>query len=580
MGARWAAALLGLAMVAGMSMVSAKVVEYEWEVSYINAAPDCYSKTILGINGIYPGPTVRASQNDTVRVTMKNHVATEGITMHWHGIRQIGSPWADGTAAVSQCPIVYGESFTYEFTVDRPGTYFYHGHFGCQRAAGFYGSLIVDLPDGMYEPYHYEGEHMIIVNDWWHRGIIDQEQGLESTTFKWVGEPQSLLLEGRGRYNCSKVPKYDPAAISCNQTDERCAPHVWKVERGKTYRLRLASVASLSTLNFKIEGHMMQVVEADGHNIEPFYTDNIDIYSGETYSVLVHCNGTLDNYHLGLNVRGRTDKDVPTGLGILNYNNATAYQPNTPWPKGPAWDDFPASKAQAKKYKALRNNPDPTSHAFNKTEHAVTRTIILLNTQNKYQGHTKWAINNVTYAPLQTPLLAALVYNISGAVDLTPPPDYPTSGYNIFNPPANPNTNVGSGVYQFNTGDVVELILQNAATLTANQSEVHPWHLHGHDFWIMGYGDGVYDPIKSPFTFELDNPPARNNVPLFPFGWTAIRFKLDNPGAWPFHCHVEWHFHMGMGVMFAHGIDQVRQKGIPSSTLGCGLTKTLFKLNP
>ena len=64
---------------------------------------------------------------------------------------------------------------------------------------------------------------------------------------------QSLLLEGRGRYNCSKVPKYDPAAISCNQTDERCAPHVWKVERGKTYRLRLASVASLSTLNFKIE---------------------------------------------------------------------------------------------------------------------------------------------------------------------------------------------------------------------------------------------------------------------------------------------------------------------------------------
>jgi len=72
----------------------------------------------------------------------------------------------------------------------QPGTYFYHGHFGTQRAAGFYGALIVDLPIGKHEPYNYDGEHMIIVNDWWHRSIVDQEEGLESTTFKWVGEPQ------------------------------------------------------------------------------------------------------------------------------------------------------------------------------------------------------------------------------------------------------------------------------------------------------------------------------------------------------------------------------------------------------
>lgn len=153
----------------------------------------------------------------------------------------------------------------------------------------------------------------------------------------------------------------------------------------------------------------MQVVEADGHNIEPFYTDNLDIYSGETYSVLVQANQRRNNYHLGLNVRGRSDKEVPTGLGILNYYNATVVQPTTPPPKGPAWNDIEASKAQAKKYKALKNNPDPTSHPFNKTEHAVTRTLVLLTTQNKYKSQTKWAINNVTYAPLQTPLLAGRV---------------------------------------------------------------------------------------------------------------------------------------------------------------------------
>lgn len=81
-------------------------------------------------------------------------------------------------------------------TYGQPGTYFYHGHFGTQRAAGFYGGLIVDLPYNKQEPYHYDqdAEHMIILNDWWHRSIIDQEEGLEATTFKWVGEPQVTNL--------------------------------------------------------------------------------------------------------------------------------------------------------------------------------------------------------------------------------------------------------------------------------------------------------------------------------------------------------------------------------------------------
>merc|ERR1712038_1153744 len=33
-------------------------------------------------------------------------------------------------------------------------------------------------------------------------------------------------------------------------------------------------------------------------------------------------------------------------------------------------------------------------------------------------------------------------------------------------------------------------------------------------------------------------------------GFTIIRFVADNPGAWPFHCHIEWHQVMGMAVNF------------------------------
>lgn len=28
-------------------------------------------------------------------------------------------------------------------------------------------------------------------------------------------------------------------------------------------------------------------------------------------------------------------------------------------------------------------------------------------------------------------------------------------------------------------------------------------------------------------------------VTTFPFGWAMLRFKADNPGVWPLHCHIE-----------------------------------------
>ena len=39
--------------------------------------------------------------------------------------------------------------------------------------------------------------------------------------------------------------------------------------------------------NYVVQGHNMTVVEADGHYVEPFVVQNLFIYSGETYSVIV-----------------------------------------------------------------------------------------------------------------------------------------------------------------------------------------------------------------------------------------------------------------------------------------------------
>lgn len=117
------------------------------------------------------------------------------------------------------------------------------------------------------------------------------------------------------------------------------------------------------------------------------------------------------------------------------------------------------------------------------------------------------------------------------------------------------------------------MILQNANALNANASETHPWHLHGHDFWVLGYGEGKFKDSDEK-SFNLRNPPLRNTDVIFPYGWTALRYITDNPGVWAFHCHIEPHLEMGMGVVFAEGVKYV--KGIPSEALTCGSTADMF----
>lgn len=96
-----------------------KIRHYKWEVEYMFWSPDCVENIVMGINGQFPGPMIRANAGDIVVVELTNKLHTEGVVIHWHGILQRGTPWADGTASISQCAINPGETFTYRFVVDK-----------------------------------------------------------------------------------------------------------------------------------------------------------------------------------------------------------------------------------------------------------------------------------------------------------------------------------------------------------------------------------------------------------------------------------------------------------------------------
>ncbi|KAM7528272.1 hypothetical protein LguiB_031682 [Lonicera macranthoides] len=552
------------------STLGSKVRHFKWEVEYIYHSPDCLEHVVMGINGQFPGPTIRAVAGDTVVVELTNKLHTEGVVIHWHGIRQLGTPWADGTASISQCAINPGETFVYRFKVDKAGTYFYHGHYGMQRSAGLYGSLIVEVEEGKKEPFHYDGEFNLLLSDWWHKNVHEQEVDLSSKPFRWIGEPQTLLINGRGQYNCSLAAHVsDSPSTPCKfRGNEQCAPQILHVQPNKTYRLRVASTTALASLNLAIGNHKMTVVEADGNYLHPFTVDDIDVYSGESYSVLFNTDqNPSKNYWISVSVRGR-QPGTPQGLTILNYRTVSASKlPQSPPPVAPLWNNYTHSKSFTTKLRSLAGTPTPPP--------THNRRILLLNTQNLINGFTKWAINNISLSLPATPYLGAIKHRLRNAFDKTPPPATFPSKYDVMNPASNSNSTYGSGVYMFNYGETVDVILQNANALAANTSEIHPWHLHGHDFWVLGYGEGRFRDGHDDAKFNLKDPPARNTAVIFPYGWTALRFIADNPGVWAFHCHIEPHLHMGMGVVFAEAVHRVGK--IPDEAFACGLTAKMFR---
>jgi len=98
--------------------------------------------------------------------------------------------------------------------------------------------------------------------------------------------------------------------------------------------------------------------------------------------------------------------------------------------------------------------------------------------------------------------------------------------------------------------------------------ETHPWHLHGHHVWVVGKWRGEFNgtlptpgsggTIHRRDTILLvgagdDHKPVKRQG----CGFTVFRFKADNPGAWLFHCHIEWHQVMGMGVVFYYPAESI-----------------------
>jgi FtsP/CotA-like multicopper oxidase with cupredoxin domain len=123
-------------IVGGVKVFELTAQAVQWEVEPGVLRPG------FAYNAQIPGPILRATEGDRVRVILRNSLP-ESTSIHFHGLLTPNA--MDGVPFITQPPVRPGQTFTYEFVATPSGSHMYHSHNGDdQITRGLFGAFIVD----------------------------------------------------------------------------------------------------------------------------------------------------------------------------------------------------------------------------------------------------------------------------------------------------------------------------------------------------------------------------------------------------------------------------------------------------
>ncbi|KAI3760821.1 hypothetical protein L1987_51220 [Smallanthus sonchifolius] len=503
---------------------------YWLQVKEANYTRLCRTQTILTVNGEFPGPTIYAHRGDTLVVNVKNR-GNIGITIHWHGVKQPRNPWSDGPEFITQCPIQPGANFSQKIILsDEEGTLWWHAHSDWSRAT-VHGLIIIWPKIGRPYPFpkpYAEKDPEAVLLDFMKTGGDPNT----SDAFTINGQPGDL-------YPCSS-----------SETTK------FIVEQGKTYMLRMVNAAMNILMFCAIRSHEVTVVGTDGAYTKPLKTDYVMISPGKTIDLLFTANQPIGRYYIvarPYNTQPFISFDNTTTTAIIEYKDSPSSSPV--FPNLHKVNDTSASVNFTGSLRSLATPAHPVNVPMKITQNMLftisLNTFPCPNNSCLGLGGMRFAasINNISFQFPNISILDAYYRRITGVYGDTfpnfPPLFFNFTSNNISRSLQTPLSATEVKVLEYN--DTVELVFQGTNLVAAID---HPMHLHGHSFYVVGWGFGNFDRNKDPLNSNLVDPPLQQTITVPRNGWTAIRFKADNPGVWFMHCHIERHLSWGMDIAF------------------------------
>lgn len=313
------------------------------------------------------------------------------------------------------------------------------------------------------------------------------------------------------------------------------------VEHGKTYLLRIISAVMDEELFFGIANHKMILVGRDGSYTKQIETSYIMIAPGQSMDVLLQANQPPSFYFMAARAYSSAigagfDKTMTTA--ILKYQASYHEPPEFPhykFPHLPPYDRTQASTDFTKRIRSLATKDHPTNVPLHVNTHLFfTISVNLLNCSNKpctgpFGKRFAASVNNISFVAPSIDILRAYYYKNPGVFEKDfpkkPPREFNYTGEDLPENLLTPSYGTKVVVLEYNAS--VELVLQGTNVLA---SDNHPVHLHGYNFYVVGWGFGNFNPKKDPLNYNLVDPPEENTVGVHKNGWVAIRFRADNPG--------------------------------------------------
>lgn len=306
---------------------------------------------------------------------------------------------------------------------------------------------------------------------------------------------------------------------------------------GKTYLLRLINSGLNTELFFSIANHKLTVVEADAEYTKSFMTDRVMITPGQTLNVLVKADQSIGKYDMAAGPY-MSAQNVPfqniTAIAHFQYSGASLTS-TSQLVQLPSFNDNLAAKSHLDGLRSLNATHLPLEIDTNLfftiglNVEQCNRPNPNKTCQGPNNGIFAASMNNITFVKPNISLLQAYYEDIEGHFR-TDFPSKPMKVYDFVNGAPNniPNNTAsirGTRVHILDYGTRVQLVLQDTGTVS---TENHPIHLHGYNFYVVGYGSGNYNPATA--KLNLVDPPYMNTIGVPVGGWAALRFTADNPG--------------------------------------------------
>ncbi|KVH88987.1 hypothetical protein Ccrd_024224 [Cynara cardunculus var. scolymus] len=251
------------------------------------------------------GPQIDCVTNDNVIVSVVNSL-DEPFLITWNGIQQRRNSWQDGVYGTN-CPIPPGQNFTYILQVkDQIGSFFYFPSLAFHKAAGGFGGITISSRPMIPVPFPPPAaDYTILAGDWFKQNhtvsslslvlLLTTDSSFDAVDRNPHENFQDLkaILDGG-----SDLPFPDGLLINGRGSNG----FTFNVDQGKTYRLRISNVGMSTSINFRIQGHKMLLVEVEGtHSLQNTYS-SLDIHLGQTQNLTA--SGPRPNpqgsYHYGM----------------------------------------------------------------------------------------------------------------------------------------------------------------------------------------------------------------------------------------------------------------------------------------